>query len=233
MTATARQSRDARTGKRDGGRERPTVEVSSEPIAPAPKLRRRPILVAASIAAVCLGALLGVWAWSSTSNTQEVVAVRNTVMRGQTIGQADLMAVQVGVDPGLRAISGAELPSLIGQRAAMDMAAGSLVTNEGVTATVVPPAGKSLVGVALSASLMPGEPLRAGDVVRIVSTSGQDGEITQGQQVEIEASVVGLYPGAEEGKTVVSVLVPEARAGELAARAATGKVALVLDGRER
>ena len=47
------------------------------------------------------------------------------------------------------------------------------------------------------------------------------------------ATVVGLHPGAEQDKTVVSVLVPKDEAGELAARAATGRVALVLDSRER
>ena len=49
----------------------------------------------------------------------------------------------------------------------------------------------------------------------------------------ISATVVGLYPNGENGQTVVSVEVPQEQAAELAARAATGKVALVLDSRER
>ena len=53
------------------------ARVSSQPvretIAPPPKLRRRPLLVAASVAAVCLGALLAVWAYTSTSTAREVV----------------------------------------------------------------------------------------------------------------------------------------------------------------
>ena len=44
---------------------------------------------------------------------------------------------------------------------------------------------------------------------------------------------MGLYPNGENGETVVSLEVPEGQAAELAARAATGKVALVLDSRER
>lgn len=190
-------------------------------------------MVAASVAAVCLGALLGVWGWTSTSNTHEVVAVRQTITRGETIGLGDLMTVRVGVDPGLRTIPGERLASLVGQRAAMDMAEGSLLTDEEVTAKVVPTRGNSVVGVALPPSLMPGEPLVAGDRVRIVGTPGPQGDVGLGDPAAIAATVVGLYPNGENGQTVVAVEVPQDEAAELAARSATGKVALVLDSRER
>ncbi len=202
-------------------------------VTPAPKLRRRPVLVAASAAAVILGALLGAWAWSSTSNTHEVIALRQTVTRGETITQGDLMTVQVGLDPALKTIPGDRMRSLVGQRAAMDMAAGSLITTENVTKTVLPAEGMSMVGVALPPSLMPGEALLAGDRVRIIATPGQQGDVGQEPPASIAATVVGLYPNAENGQTVVSLEVPEGQAAELAARAATGKVALVLDSRER
>ena len=81
---------------------------------------------------------------------------------------------------------------------------------------------------------MPGEPLLAGDRVRIVATPGDQGELGDAPPITIAATVVGLHPGNDEnGQNVVSVLVPEDDAAELAARAATGKVALVLDSRER
>ena len=72
-----------------------------------------------------------------------------------------------------------------------------------------------------------------GDVVRIVTTPGDQGEITDREPVTIEATVVGVNRVEETGETVVDVAVPEAEAAELAARAATGRVALVLDARER
>jgi hypothetical protein len=125
------------------------------------------------------------------------------------------------------------MSSLVGQRAAMDMAAGSLITGENVTKKVLPAEGMSVVGVALPPSLMPGEALLAGDRVRIIATPGQQGDVGQEPPASIAATVVGLYPNAENGQTVVSLEVPEGQAAELAARAATGKVALVLDSRER
>ena len=110
-------------------------------VAQPPKLRRRPALVAASIAAVCLGGLLGAFAWTATSDTRSVVAVRSAVERGAVIGREDLMAVQVGLDPALTPIPAAQVETLVGQRAAVDMAAGTLVTREQISAHGAAPAG--------------------------------------------------------------------------------------------
>src|SRR5215207_1046045 len=219
-------------------RAKKTAEAASSPmtrdaIAPPPKLRRRPLLVVASIAAVCMGALLGVWAYTSISTAQEVVAVRSSVQRGELINREDLVPVRIGVDPALSPIPATELDGVVGQRAAMDLPAGGLVTRDSIAATVVPAQDMSVVGVALPAALLPGEPLRAGDQVRVVATPGQQGDVDEGQQRSITATVVGIYPDADSDQTVVSVQVPHDQAAELAARAATGKVALVLDFRER
>ena len=203
------------------------------PITPPPKLRRRPMLVVASIAAICLGALLAVWAYTSTSTAREVIAARNTVQRGEVIDRDDLMVVRVSLDPALNPVPASSLDNLVGQRAAMDLPAGGLVTGEAVSAAVLPGKNSSVVGVSLPAALLPGEPLQAGDHVRVVASPGQQGDVAEGEQRSIAATVVGVHPDAQTGQTVVSVQVPYAAAAELAARAATGKVALVLDSRER
>ena len=219
-------------------RAKKTAEAARAPmtardaIAP-PKLRRRPLLVVASIAAVCLGALFGAWAYTSISTAQEVVAVRSSVQRGELISREDLVAVWIGVDPALSPIPASHLDGVVGQRAAMDLPAGGLVTRDSISSTVVPAQDMSVVGVALPAALLPGEPLRAGDQVRVVATPGQQGDVDEGEQRSITATVVGIYPAADSDQTVVSVQAPYDQAAELAARAATGKVALVLDSRER
>ena len=202
-------------------------------ITPPPKLRRRPLMVAASVVAICLGALLAAWAYSSSGTAREVVAVRSDVQRGEVIQRDDLMTVRVGLDPALRPVSASQLDAVVGQRAAKDLAAGGLVTDRAVTTAVVPARNMSVVGVALPAALMPGETLQSGDRVRVVATPGQQGDVTSARQRSIAATVVGVYPDADNTQTVVSVEVPYGQAAELAARAATGKVALVLDSRER
>src|SRR5215207_6016180 len=74
-----------------------TPTTARDAIAPPPNLRRRPLLAVASIAAVCLGALFGVWAYTSVTTTQEVVAVRSSVQRGELISREALVAVRIGV----------------------------------------------------------------------------------------------------------------------------------------
>ena len=113
-----------RNQERAGG-----AEAVREPsVAPPPKLRRRPVLVAASIAAICLGALLAAFAWSATSNTRSVLAVRGPVERGALIDASDLVAVQVSTDPALDPLPASQADTVVGQRAAVDIASGTLLT---------------------------------------------------------------------------------------------------------
>ena len=210
-----------------------TARAGTPSVAPAPKLRRRPALIAASIVAISAGALLAAFAWTATSTTQSVLAVRSAVERGALITQDDVMTVQVSADPALAPVPASQASSVVGQRAATDLAAGTLLTREQVSATVLPAAGMSIVGVGLPSAQMPGEPLLVGDRVRVVATPGPSGEVTAGEPVTIAATVVGVRVNDENGQSVVSVQVPQGDAAGLAARAATGNVALVLDSRER
>lgn len=218
--------------------------ATSESVAPAPQLRRKPVLLAASVAAVVLGALMGVWAWSAMSDTEGVVAVRESVSRGETIGKNDLVVVHVGVDPQLDTVPGEGLESMIGQQAASDLPEGTLLTKGATTSTVVPSRGQSVVGVAVTADQMPGEKLRAGDTIRVIGTRGNSsqGDEASGQSepdaapaepTEVRTEVVSLKKGDQPGTTVVAVVVPESQAAELASLVSTGRVAIVLDSRER
>lgn len=198
-------------------------------IAP-PRLRRRPLLIVVAVALVAAGALLGVWLWNASSTGADVVVVRVAVGRGEVIEAADLGTARVGVDPAMRTVSAAELQGLIGQRAVTDLAPGALLTPDQVGTVVVPGQGESLVGVPVSPGLMPSEGLKAGDRVRLVQTPGQSGEVT-GVPVTIPGTVVSVTQG--DTQAVVNVVVSTDRAAELAARAGTGRVAVVLDSRAR
>jgi hypothetical protein len=232
--ATAQESN--RSGHQGKG-QTPSANEEQVPggiITPPPRLRRRPALVAASVAAICLGALLAVWAYTGASTSQDVLAVRTTVHRGELITRDDLMTAQIGVDPALKPLPATAADTVVGKRAAMDLAAGGLVTQEDVTSAVVPAKGMSLVGVSLPPALMPAAQLQSGDQVRIVATPGAQGDLATGTSpTSIGATVVGVRGVGDNGQIVVDVSVPYDQAAELAARAATGKVALVLDSRER
>jgi hypothetical protein len=220
MTNTA--SRDDRTVDRES-------TPAAPPLVPPPKLRRRPALVAVAVVAVCLGALLGGWAWTSTTNTHEVLAARHTIPRGTVIAAEDLQRVRINADPALAPLPGSSYDDIVGQRAALDIAAGSLLTEGSTASDALPPDGMSVVGLALSPAQAPGVPLQGGDRVRIVVTPGEAGEAPAGSPSFSEAEVVGSHLDEATGQLIVDLLVPHADATVLAARVATGNVALVLD----
>lgn len=217
------------TGPRNGQVVNGPTASPAAGVAPQ-RLRRRPLWVVVAIALVAAGALLGVLLWQASTTTVEVVAVRADVARGALITAADVGTVRVSVDPALQTVPAGELGSVVGKRAAVDLSAGALLTPAQLAVSVVPGAGESVVGVPIAPGLMPAEGLRAGDRVRLVQTPGTGGEVTDAPRA-IDAEVLGVTVG--DTQTVVDVVVPSTTAVELAARAATGKLALVLESRAR
>lgn len=198
-------------------------------VTPPPKLRRRPALLVAGVVAIALGCLLAAWAWSATTNSEEVLAARHTIHRGEVISANDVERVRVGTDPALSPLPASSYDQVVGERAALDIAAGGLLTSESTTASPIPPQGQSIVGISLTPAQTPALPMYAGDKIRVIVTPGDNGNGPTGAPAFTAAQVVSTRVDETTGNTVVNVLVPYADAGVLAARAATGHVALVLD----
>lgn len=229
--STTTPATDSRRQQRKNPTDGEPTSAPGEQFAPPPKLRRRPVLIAASVAAICLGALASMWAYQSTSDAQSVLAVRQTIERGDVITADDLMTVNISVDPALKPLSADQASSVVGKHAALDMSAGGVVTQDQVTEQALPAKGSSVVGIALTPGMLPANQIRVGDKVRVVVTPGQQGEMPTGQPDSIEAVVVGVAKDETTGNAIVNVQVPNNEGPMLAARAATGKVALVLDSR--
>lgn len=220
MTTTTTQGRRAASATR--------AEVPRAGLVTPPKLQRRPALMAAGVAAICLGALLAAWAFTTSTNTREVLAARVTIHRGDLITAADLERVRISADSALTPLPGSSYSTVIGQRAALDVAGGSLLTTESTSTSAIPGSGRSVVGIQLTPAQLPAFPLQGGDLVRVVVTPGQNGTVA-GTPLSTSATVADTQVIESTGNTVVDVVVPYADAGVLAARAATGDVALVLD----
>jgi len=228
LEPTAERAATQRDGSRPGGR-----------VPAPPRPRRRWGLFAAMVALVAVGAVGNVWLHAATTDARMVVAARVTIERGSVIDRAELSTVAVGAGSGLSVVPASDLESLVGQRAAVDVAAGSLMTPQSVTSQNVPGAGFSLVGVAATPAMMPGTTLVAGDRVRVVSTPGQDTvtAAADAAPVSVSAVVVSVQAadpaGGQAAQSIITVQVPSADAPGLAAMAATGNVAVVLDSRDR
>ena len=194
------------------------------------KLQRSPLLIVFGLLVLAAGAAFGWFMWATTSTASEVVAAKQDVQRGQIITAEDLTTVRVTLDPSLRTVPGSDLPTLVGKRAAADLSAGTLVSPDVVTDVLLPPTGMSVVAVPVDAGLVPRVAILAGDTVRLVQTPGSGGELVA-SPLTVTAEVVNVT--TDDRVTVVDVLVPSDRASELAALAATGRVALVLASRAR
>ena len=196
---------------------------------PPTKLRRHPSVLIGGAFAIVLGALIAAWAWSATTHTQQVLAARATVHRGEVIKAEDLVSVRVSGDRSVAHVPGSALDSVIGKRAALDIASGSLLTTAETTDQALPPAGKSIVGISLTPAQLPATPIVGGATVRIVATPGSGGDVPAGAPAATTAQVLDTRLDETSGDTIVDVEVPYADASVLAARAATGNVALILD----
>jgi SAF domain len=197
------------------------------------KAKRRPVLIIASLAALLMAALGGVWLWTSATSSAEVVVAKSTVPRGALIAAGDLTVARVSLDPTVASIPASQMSTVVGRRAALDIAAGGLLTPADIASQTVPAKGETVVGLSLANGMLPAIALQAGDQVRVVQTPGAQGQVGDAPPVTISATVVAVTRSPDGQSALVDLLVSADAAPDLAARAATGKVAVVLDSRER
>lgn len=205
------------------------AEARLEPaVAAPPKQRRRPALIGLGVALVALGGLGAAWLATSVSDTVAVIAVREDVARGELITADDLTTANINADPSLDPVSDTRMDEVVDSFAAFDLPAGSIVTEHSFSGTVQPGEGEAMVGVAVTSAQLPREPLRPGDVVRIVDTPNPQDDPPASTPDSIEATVFSSTVEEETGLRVVDVILPEVRAADLAARVATGRVVVIL-----
>jgi hypothetical protein len=205
--------------------------------------RRKPLFYVICIGLMCLGAVVSAFAFTRASHSQQVVAVATTIHTGQTIARGDLKLVDVNSDSELQTVPASLESAVVGQVAQLDMAAGSIVTPDSFGKGSIPAKGQAVVGLSLTPAQMPASSsISVGDQVSLVAV-GDDSSATFAQNTAtIDGTVVGVSaPNAsgsaggdpQTGNSVVDVSVPASTAPGLAAKAANGKVALVLDSRKQ
>lgn len=197
--------------------------------------RRRPMLWALGVVLVALGVLGSVYLVNNAGDTQQVLAMRTAVSRGQTIEAADLTIAQISLDPAIKTVPAADRANIIGKTAVNDLAAGSLLTPDSAANQPFPPNGSSVVGIAFTPGQLPAVDLRPGDNVRVVATPrAQDDPTTTEAPASIRATVVDTRTGATaNGSTVVDLQVSTSDGPTLAALAATQRIALILDSEQQ
>ncbi|MCX4546905.1 SAF domain-containing protein [Streptomyces sp. NBC_01565] len=203
--------------------------------------RRRPGLIALSVALIAAGGLSGALLFTASGQRSAVLVVARDVPVGASITEADLATASLALDPAVKAVPVAKKPGTVGQRAAVALKAGALLSPSQVTAVSLVKPGEQLVGVALKPSQLPASRLAPGQHVLIVSTpdaaqtaGGKPAEGAAGAAPKtLAATVVAVgQPAPATGVVLVDVAVPASEGPALAARVATGAVALIFAARE-
>jgi hypothetical protein len=172
--------------------------------------------------------------WMNAGDRKPVIAVAHRVPAGREISASDLKVVRVSVDPGLDTIPSSRLDEVEGLTAATDLVPGALLARE----QLAPKgsgfqAGTAVVGVALPPGRLP-DGLQVGDRVAIVRTippgsSSSDRESGSLGTVLDEGTVYSIGDGdLANGTKVVSLVVDEDVAAEVAGAASADAVSLVL-----
>jgi hypothetical protein len=218
------------------------AEVDTVPAAPiaAPRTIRQRRLrggaLALAVLLIVLGGLLAGLAFLAVSRTQEVLAVARPVQAGTQITSADLFTVQINDVPGLRPIDAGQVDRVVGQRAAVSLVPGTLLTTHQLTDQALVQAGQRQVGVGLSPSRLPARTLRPGDRVQLVSTPADNAAITGGsanptapQKFDATVVDVSVSTNPSSAATVVVYLaVSDLDAPQVVTLAAQNRLTMVL-----
>lgn len=210
------------------GRRGSASPVVATPVKPVAN-KRRPGMIALAIALIALGGGTGAWLLTRGAETQEVLTITSAVSRGEAIEATDLTLTELPVSTvNLSLVPSSQLEDVVGQVAAVDLLPGVLLSPESTTTALTPAAGQSVVGVALTDMQRPARALGAGDPVRFVATPQAGGEMPLESPATIDATVINTQGGANGG-VILNVELPADQAPQLAALAATNRIALVID----
>jgi hypothetical protein len=193
--------------------------------------RRRGLLALAGLLVAGSG-LAGAVLLDRASDTVEVLAVRDGVARGHTLGEGDLVARNVAGIDGVYTVD--EAGSVIGSTTVVDLVPGQVLTRDMLTRTPVPAPGDAVVGLHLDPAGVPAAGLDPGDLVAVVAVpaggnAATDDAALDAPRVLAERAEVFEVAGsaADGGKVLVTVVVADSAAARVAAYSTAGRVAVV------
>jgi len=196
-----------------------------------PVRRRRPAMIAASVALIAVGSLSGAYLYVATGHRTGVLALAHDVPPGATLTADDLIEAKIASDPVLKPIPSQDLKKVVGKRAVSALPAGSLLTEKAITSDPVVGSGQQLVAVSLEAARIPASSLTPGQKVQVVHTPKDLSSAANGSpstDSPLAATVVRVGKPASSGDIVVDVAVSASNGATLARWAARSEVTLLV-----
>ena len=196
--------------------------------APRHKVEIPQLLIAVFLVAV--SALTAVVLFSRAAAREPVLALAESVERGQAITSGDLMVVYVATDDPISRLPPDAATGLVGLTAVADLEPGTLLTSAHFVSRSLLDAGEGVVGMALAPGEYPTLLLTPGDRVDVVLTSRapSDEGFTDTEAVVTSAEVFDVAELGTQGDRFVSLRLPAQDAAKVAGAAAAGRVRLVL-----
>lgn len=190
--------------------------------------RRRPALIGVSLALIAAGGLAGALVLTSAGHKSQVLVVAQPLQYGQVISRSDLTTASISSDPALHTVPASDISRIVGKRAALQLEPGTTLTDDEVTSRPLVGADEQLVGVLAKPGQLPSTPLTPGAKVMAVTTPGDDGQLPSSPPQFLPARVIHVGSPDSSGNVVVDLAIDSSDGPTLAARAATGRVAIVL-----
>ncbi|MFF8932345.1 SAF domain-containing protein [Streptomyces longwoodensis] len=224
------------TPRRDAQRH-PDLPVSTGTKKRAGRTWSVPVLL---VLVTLIGALGGAVVVARAGDRVDVLAVARDVPVGQQVTAQDVKVVSFADDPGLSPIRAGQRASVVGQRAAVDLHPGELLTRSQLSARGALGDSEQVVGVELKRGYVPRDELRPGDKVAavVLPAQGADTESTRSGSAgskaldTITATVKSVGTPDSTGAMVVNLVVAPADGPLLATKAAAKQIALVRQPRQ-
>jgi hypothetical protein len=195
---------------------------------PLPTRQRRSGYAALGVLLIAgLGAAFG-YLYATAGQKVPVVVVTSSVSVGEVIERSDLSTVDVAGD--LTAIAGANLESVVGERAAVALLPNTVLQRSMVTDVDPTPPGMVQVGVAVKGGQIPADGLAPGDTVQVLRlpAAGGAGAPAVPEVVVAAATVYASLPDpVQAGATLLTLLVPAEGAAAVAGASGAGAASLV------
>lgn len=206
--------------------------ASSMPSARVPlrTKQRKPGYIALAVVLIVGLAALGGYFYTSAGAKTPVVVVIREVPAGHLVTRADLSTIDVS--GGVVAIAGANLGSVLGQSATVDLLPNMLLQRSMVSGGPLLAADQAQVGVAVTGGQIPADGLVPGDTVEVlqlpVKGSGVNAAPASANVLVAKARVFSSRqdPSSAAG-TLVTLVVPAGAAAAIATASSSGLIALI------
>lgn len=198
---------------------------------PLPVRQKRPGYAALAVVLIVGLAAVGAYFYSQAGKKIPVVVVTTDVPVGHRIQRSDLSTVRVA--GGVTAIGGANLNSVVGQTAVVELLPNTLLQRSMVTSAPAVNSSDAQVGVAVTPGQIPAEGLSPGDTVEILQLPPKNmgGSSAPPPSATVLANTAAVFSSAtdpsQSGGMLLTLVVSKSVAAAVATASNAGLIALI------